>query len=507
MTVSPSLHRRQALRSVVGMAAAAVSSVAWPGLARAARAPATDADVLVLGAGLAGLHAASLLEQQGLRVRVLEASHRVGGRVHTLLDVAGQPETGGTQIGAAYTRVVETAQRLGLTLEPNARSPLLRDENMLLHIGGQRYNRLEWAQAAANPLTGDFRNLVPDRVLNRLVNQAIGSNPLPDIGAWRQPAFHAHDVPVDAELRGRGVPEAALRLMAVNNAYGNSLADTSLLNLYYVQSNIAQVTKSPGPVMHVQGGNQRLPQAMAAALKGDVLLGRRVLFVDAATDAAVNPSSDAATKAANRTAAKVTCTDGSVHRARFVICALPLPAMRAVQWLPALPSLHAEAVQQLAYARVTQLHVEVQRPFWEGESESPYLWSDGPLRRVFPNDPTGNGQASSLTVWINGAGTALWDGLSDAEAGAMVTNELAKIYPSSMGAVRLARRVAWHQSTLAGGAWANWRPGQISRYAHHLSAPHGVLHFAGEHTGHTVRGLEAAMASGERAAKEVLLRL
>jgi monoamine oxidase len=487
MTAHHSPRRRQALRSVVAAVAAAASTVALPGRAKTARTAATHADVLVLGAGLAGLHAAWWLEQQGLRVRVLEASQRVGGRVHTLLDVAGQPETGGTQIGAAYTRVLETAQRLGLTLEPNAKSPLLRDDQLLLHIGGQRYSRHEWTQATANPLTGDLRALPPDRVLNRLVSQTIGSNPLPDIGAWRQPAYQMHDVPLDAELRGRGVAEAALQLMATNNAYGDSLADTSLLNLYYVQSNIAHVTQSPGPVMNVRGGNQRLPQAMAAALKADVLMGRRVVAVNAA--------------------AQVTCADGSVHTARFVICALPLPAMRAVQWQPTLPSQHAEAVQQMAYARVTQLHLEVQHPFWEGEGVSPYLWSDGPLRRIFPHDPAGNGQASSLTVWINGAGTAPWDILSDAQTDARVSAELAKIYPSSKGAVRLARRVAWHQSPWAGGAWANWRPGQISRYAQHLSTPHGVLHFAGEHTGHSVRGLEAAMASGERAAKEVLARI
>ena len=44
---------------------------------------AESADAIVLGAGLAGLYAALLLEEQGLRVTVLEASDRVGGRVQT----------------------------------------------------------------------------------------------------------------------------------------------------------------------------------------------------------------------------------------------------------------------------------------------------------------------------------------------------------------------------------------------------------------------------------------
>jgi monoamine oxidase len=483
MEATPRPHRRQALRLVT----AASLGLALPALSLAR----AGVDVMVLGAGLAGLNAAWHLQEKGLRVRVLEANNRVGGRVHTLFEVVGAPEAGGTQIGAAYARLVGTAQRLGLLLEPNARSPLLRDEVMQLHIGGQRYTRAEWAQASANPLAPEWRTLAPDRVLGGMVSRLIGSNPLPHIGAWRQAAFVVHDVPLAPELRSRGVDEHSLRLLALNNAYGDSLAETSLLNLYYVQSNIAQVTKSPGPVMNVKGGNQRLPQAMAAALKGDVLMGQRVVAVQAQADKL----------------ALVRCANGQTHSARFVLCALPLPAMRDIDWQPALPSRQAEAVQQLAYARVTQLHLEVQRAFWESDGVSPYLWSDGPLRRIFPNDPAGDGKATSLTVWVNGSGTALWDNLSDAQADELALTELAKIYPSSAGAVRMAQRVAWQQSPLAGGAWANWRPGQISRYASTLSTPHGALHFAGEHTGQGIRGLEAAMESGERAAQEISARL
>ena len=109
-------------------------------------------DVLVLGAGLAGLQAATLLEDAGLRVRVLEASPRVGGRVHTLDDLPGRPETGGTQIGAAYTRLLRAAQRLALPLLPSGRSPLLRDDGMVMFIQGRRSSRAAWAASADNPL-------------------------------------------------------------------------------------------------------------------------------------------------------------------------------------------------------------------------------------------------------------------------------------------------------------------------------------------------------------------
>ena len=447
---------------------------------------AVDPDVIVLGAGLAGLNAALQLEAFGLRVRVLEASHRIGGRLHTLDEVQGHPEAGGNQIGLAYARTVDTAKRLGVELLPMGRSPLFKDDRLVYFIDGRRLSSSEWAASPANPMPPALRRLPPDRALGRL----IGANPLRSIGAWRDPANFIYDVPALDELRAAGLSPAALALLDVNNSYGPTLADTSLLNLHYVNANFTEIMKFRGPTFSVKGGNQRLPEAMAKALKGELRRGSRVTDIDS-DDRGV----------------AVRCADGSRHRARFVVCALPLPALRNVRLRPGLPDRQAEAVSQLAYARVTQIHLEVLEPFWERDGLSPYLWSNGPLERIFPNDEQANGRATSLSVWVNGAGTSRWDALTDPQAAQLAIDELVKVYPNARGAVRMAARVAWHSDPLAGGAWANWWPGQISRYAPSLGTPHGRVHFAGEHTTHTLRGMEGAMESGERAAAEILGRL
>ncbi|GIX19082.1 MAG: hypothetical protein KatS3mg120_0758 [Erythrobacter sp.] len=77
----------------------------------------TQYDVVVIGAGLAGLHAAQLLEEAGLAVRVIEAAQRIGGRLHTLDHLPGRPEAGGIQIGQNYRLLRAIAARLGVALD------------------------------------------------------------------------------------------------------------------------------------------------------------------------------------------------------------------------------------------------------------------------------------------------------------------------------------------------------------------------------------------------------
>jgi len=105
------LSRREFLvRTAVAASLAAVPR-------RPAWAATDTADVVVAGAGLAGLHAALTLEDAGLSVLVLEGRDRVGGKILTFANVPGLPEAGGQSIGSGYGRVVDAANRSGVVLE------------------------------------------------------------------------------------------------------------------------------------------------------------------------------------------------------------------------------------------------------------------------------------------------------------------------------------------------------------------------------------------------------
>ena len=78
-------------RRFIGTGACALAAAGLPAAARAVTNY-KGHDVIVVGAGLSGLHAACILQEQGLDVLTLEGRNRIGGRVYTLMDIPGKPE-------------------------------------------------------------------------------------------------------------------------------------------------------------------------------------------------------------------------------------------------------------------------------------------------------------------------------------------------------------------------------------------------------------------------------
>ena len=89
-------------------------------------------NVIVIGAGLAGLNAALHLQDGGARVSVLEASSRLGGRIHTRRDLEGAPEGGAKQVHDSYTRTQARIRELGVGV---FKRPVLTSGTGV-HIGG-----------------------------------------------------------------------------------------------------------------------------------------------------------------------------------------------------------------------------------------------------------------------------------------------------------------------------------------------------------------------------------
>ncbi len=451
-----------------------------------------DIDVIVVGAGLSGLNAALLMEEQGLRVQVLEASDRVGGRVLSLDDVPGTPEAGANVIGRGYARLVDRAERLGVALRrTDANDPA--NAGLVMALGGRLIEMKDWAGDAANPFDGALRAL-PPWVAGAAALRPL--NPLKGPEDWRDPALAARDESVGALLRARGWSEAALALgFGINPGYAHDADDLSALMSWQIQSNLSVMIAAGPGIFGAVGGNQTIPKAMAAALKTPVRFGAAVAAVAALKDGVEV-----------RLGGRQT---GVTLKAKALVMALPAAALRRVKMTPALPPAQARAIASLPYNAVSQVHFAVDRAWWEADGilaggGSPGLWTDTLAGRVFPVRGGQDATVTSLLAFVSGRQAEALDRMTEAAAMARVQAEIESLRPAAKGAMRAVRLVRWGLNPLAGGAYACWAPGEISRDAVLIGADAGRVVFAGEHTAATARGMEGAMESGERAALSVL---
>lgn len=425
-----------------------------------------------------------MCEAAGLSVVVLEGETRIGGRLYTLDDMPGAPDAGAIQVGAGYNRLHTIARELGTRLSSDAGAGAGRVQapGNLYWVSGKRSIAADWTAGPRNPLDDTDIGTEPARLLRKYAGAFPRLDPVAD---WLS-IDPLSDVSVSMALRKAGATREELRLIEAN-FNGNSLASMSH---WHLARSFAIFRAGAGPVSAITGGAQRLPEAMAGALKTEVRQNARVHAMREEADGVVLDLGGGRA--------------GAV-RARQVICTVPFAAMRAMPIEANLPPAVAQMIAALPYTHASFAYLTASEPFWQSDPFPDTLWSDDPLLgRVFVlADGSGNGPPM-LKVWTTGMGANQLDRLSESEAGALITQRLANARPSSAGKITAVRRFSWQHEAGARGIYHHIGTGMAANLAAAAQEAGTRLHFAGEHLAIEASGMEGALESGERAAAHVI---
>lgn len=484
--------RRQFLRlAATGTGLAALGLYLPVGTAWATRPSKNGqpAQVLVIGAGMAGLAAARELEATGHRVDILEARDRSGGRVHTLRDpFTGDlhAEAGAVALSSSYTVANRYIDELGLERADWA----MPDLKPLYHLGGQRIV-LDPEHPGDWPfdLTDKERKLGPQGIVERYILEHLPGG-IADETRWQDPDLLALDKMTMGEfMRRNGASEAAVKLIGGTQWFGAFIDSGSMLASAMSSFGLF----GAGAPFLIAGGNDRLPQAMAENLQGRIHFRHEVTAIEQ-----------------DESGARVRARHGDeavTFECDHVVCTAPAPVVRGFDFSPALPPAQRAAIGGINYADTVRTYFEVERGFWFDEGVSGMAMTDLPIEEVAaqPYSRAGGPQTPAvIESHVRGAGSKALVERGE-ELIDYVLGQIEKVHPQIREHASEGFYRHWGSDPYASGAYSVPAPGQITRYLSKLAQAHGRVHFAGEHTTILSATIEGALRSGVRAAREIEL--
>jgi monoamine oxidase len=440
-----------------------------------------SADVVVIGAGVAGLVAAERVRAAGRSVVVLEARDRVGGRTESAPHGDRRLDLGATWIGADHRRARALVAELGLRLVPT-----YTGGRAVVARGGRLWNPRDYALRYA---ADELQLRLARRRLDGLVAAAPATDP------WRWPDAERLDAETLESWLRRAVRGAAARATMSSmlaNVVATDPSEVSLLHtLHYIRANggLGSMLAVEGGAQQdmVEGGMQSIADGLAERLGDAVVLGAPARAVEHG-DGSVRVRGDGVEVAASA-----------------AVVALPPPLAARLAFAPALRGERDQLGQRMPLGDVVKLVAVYDEAFWRRDGLNADTWG-ADLPYSFSYDISGpSGEPGVVAVFFVGErARAVRAAGADWEEAAIPS--LARCLGARPRAVRVRD---WASEPWTGGAYSGFMtPGGWTAFGDVLREPSGALSFAGSETAVEAIGyVEGAIESGERAGTEALARL
>jgi monoamine oxidase len=455
------------------------------------------ADVVVVGAGFAGLTAARNLVGAGKKVIILEARDRVGGRVWNHDLGGGQvSERGGTFVGPTQDRLMTLANHVGV----GTFGTYDTGDDVYVADG----NRSTYSD------TGPLGTAPPDP---EATPEVIANIALLDQWSTQVPVWAPWDAPSAADWDGQTLETfindhsktprfKELVAAATRPIFGAEPRELSLLfTLFYIASSGNE--NNPGTF-------ERNFDTRGGAQQSRFIGGSQEIAFRVAKEMAHRVILNAPVRQIRQDPKGVTViSDATKVRAQRVVVAVPPTLAGRIDYEPMLPFERDQLTQRYGQGTLTKVGAVYNRPFWRDAGlTGAALDTGGPVSATFDDSPPG-GSPGVVFGFVGGDWARKYNAMSAADRSAAVLNQFATFFGP-----QAKDPISYFETSWSGEKWTRGCPvgipglGALLAYGKWMRAPIGRIHWAGTETSTYWNGyMDGAVRSGERATIEVLKEL
>ncbi len=450
----------------------------------------TPYDVIVIGAGYAGLTATYELCKAQRNVLLLEARDRVGGRVWTQrFDDGSYVDLGGAWVGPTQDRLYALAKQFGVetfkTYDQGKSTQFFRGQV-------KRYKGLIPPLPIGALLSLD----AAIKRLNKLAKTVDLAEP------WMTPKARQFDsMTLASWMQGQMNFTVARQFfkIAVEAIWAADPAEISLLHaLFYIKSgrdlDTLMNVKDGAQEERFVGGAQTIADRMAATFPDRIVFNSPVKAITQ-DDHSVR-----------------VITQKAIHTAKRVIVTVPPALQNRIDFQPLLPAQRAQLIQRMPMGAVWKCYGIYDKPFWREQGLNGLAATpDGHVTVTFDNSPRvgsdKDGSRGIMMGFVLGNQAKEFVSLSDKDRKSSALHSFATFFgPEALKPIRYLDHSFMNEEWSRGCYAGLMGPGVWTTLGSALREPVGRIHWAGTETSDVWNGyIDGAVRSGERVAKEIMM--
>lgn len=444
--------------------------------------------VVIVGAGMAGLTAAYELLRAGHEPIIIEAQQRVGGRVQTFREPFSDglyAEAGAMRLPKSHELTMAYVDKFGLKTSPFT----MGNPNAYVYIN---YQKMRLSQFRADPACLGFevneneRHKSPAQLWDAALEPITSKLKAEGDGAWTEIMQKYDDYSLREYFQACGWSEGAMEMFGLFQGY------ESRMNASFIDIIRPEIGGSFSDLVELEGGSDNLPRAFLPALKDKIRFGARMISIQQSPD--------------NATIHYETLAGRSSVTGDYVIITVPLPILRHIEVEPAFSRAKQRAIREIHYDASAKVLLQCRRRFWEEDDgiSGGGTVTDLAIRNLYYPDhgrETGRGVLLASYTWAEDA--QRWGSLEPEDRLIQAIEDVARIHPQILNEFEVGASKIWSNDEFAGGAFALFNPGQFTRLYDAITSPEGRIYFAGEHASVYHRWIQGAIESALSVASEI----